>query len=188
MEKGKYKYYPHRDGFIKAIRIFENSHDGTVLANLFFTNGNNIIVCWDDHEERDMYVHGITSNTLVYDDRNKPDFESFLEDEKNKSHVNDPYIIHLISNYSKFDLALLMQGTMGAMKKHYKALISELKDKFSVCIENKEDWMFAESNTAEMMAVLHKFEQNLSREEINDYIRTHFLTNHSSDDGKRDIF
>ena len=187
MEKGKY-YYPHRDGFIKAMRIFENGHDGTVLANLFFTNGNDIVVCWDDYEERDMFICGITSDTLVYDDRNKPEFESFLEGKKNKDYLNDPYIIHLISNYSKFNLAVLLRGTSDAIVKYYSGLISELKNKFSICVENKEDWMFAESNTAEMIAVLRELEKPLPIGKINDYIRTCFWQDHSSDDEKRDIF
>lgn len=71
-------YDPSAYGAIIAIRIYYLNGGTTPYADLAFPNGKYTTIAWTDVQTRKKYASGITGYTLFYDEREKRDFEEWL--------------------------------------------------------------------------------------------------------------
>lgn len=73
-----FKYDPPKDGAITAIRIYF-MHDRIPMADLAFAFGGMATIEWTNVVQRENYKSGINGYTYVFDEREKPDFNSFVK-------------------------------------------------------------------------------------------------------------
>ena len=73
-------YEVTKHGAVTAIHLYMDECSGAPLADLAFAFGGAVSgVMWDMVDERNLYMPGINSYTLVYDDRYRNnDFEHYI--------------------------------------------------------------------------------------------------------------
>lgn len=65
-------------GAVIAIRIYYEPGTTKSMAEIKMAcNLATEVICWDCKEERDMFMKGVTSYTLFYDERKKRPFSSW---------------------------------------------------------------------------------------------------------------
>jgi hypothetical protein len=70
-------YEPSKDGAVTAIRIYYKN-DRTPMADLAFAFGGMVTIEWTNPAQRDIFKIGMNGYTLIFDEREKADFISFV--------------------------------------------------------------------------------------------------------------
>ena len=74
----KRNYSPEKDGVVTAIRIFFQN-DRRPMAELAFAYGGTVTIDWSCSAERKQFESGINGYTLIYDERPKADFSTWVK-------------------------------------------------------------------------------------------------------------
>ena len=132
-KKNKMPYDPYVDGCVTAIQIFEDKtkYAGVLAKLVFASNKEDVVIHWDKSEERVEYDTGIGPNTLLYDDRNKPDFEEY-RNSKSKF-MYDADIKHLESKFSKQELAMIVACSEG-LRKEIVEILTRFEADLNKCL------------------------------------------------------
>lgn len=72
------EYDPRVHGAVVAMRIFYGECY-TPMAELAFAFGGTVTIQWTLITDREKYQSGINGYTLVYDEREKADFKTFVK-------------------------------------------------------------------------------------------------------------
>jgi hypothetical protein len=70
-------YEPSKDGAVTAIRIYYKN-DRIPMADLAFAYGGMVTIEWTNPIQRETFKSGMNGYTLIYDEREKADFMSFV--------------------------------------------------------------------------------------------------------------
>ena len=74
----RFNYNPQEQGAITAIRIYYAEDNITPMAQFAFAYGETATIEWTNPVHRNSYANGINGYTLIFDEREKADFQNFV--------------------------------------------------------------------------------------------------------------